>query len=153
MRTMLLFTSFSAFTYSIHTTPVRNLGVPQMWTARWVRERRQMAVTNSETLPEKPSLSSLPVPTVQRDHKGRNCEAAKKTLHPRTMWAGFVSSRDQYNGPVPLHLRSQAPEKMHIFSTPNCSFPTIYFHGWTLEERQYWQFIHPLPCLCSDAKG
>lgn len=98
----------------------------KMRTAWRARETRgQMAVTNSETLPEKPSLSSLchPLPTVQQGHKGRNCEATNKKATSRDDVSSLCECQDQYNGSVPPHLRSQAPskKKTRIFSTPNCS--------------------------------
>lgn len=130
----------------------------KMWTAWRARETRgQMAVTNSETLPEKPSLSSLrhPLPTVQQGHKGRNCEATNKKATSRDD-VSSLSARTNTMAPSRLISGVRHPRKRkHEFFPPQTApkVPTISFHGWILKERRYRPFIHSFLCLRSDAKG
>lgn len=76
-------------------------------------------MTNSEMLPEKPSLSSLPSPRAYWavGPQRQNCEAAKKAAS-KDDGSRLCERRDQHNSPVPPRLRSQAPEKKRLFFPP-----------------------------------
>ena len=98
-----------------------------MWIACKEGERRgQMAMTNSEPLPERPLLSSRlssPLPTEQQGNKGMNCEAANKNSRTEDDVISLCRSQNKHNGRVPPPLRSQAPDqkRKRVFSTANCS--------------------------------
>lgn len=113
-----------------------------------------MAVTNSKCSPEKPSLSSLASPCLllcSRTTKAGTVKPLRKSCIQGQCEPGLCKRSGSTQWPRPASSQESGARKNAYFFHPKLLLPR-YFHGWTLEERQYWQFIHPLLCLCSDTK-